>query len=120
MPRKKSDEYQTWIKIVTALYVLIILEREPAHGHKIAGEIEQRTSGTVSPNSNALYPLLRAMEERGYISGNWDNPDTRAKRIYNLTAEGTAYLPILRMKFQQRLEDAERRLQILRSDLLDN
>lgn len=114
----KADGYQTWIQTITGLYILLILECEPAHGHKIAGEIKRRTEGTISPNPNALYPLLRTMEERGYIAGSWDNPDTRGKRIYELTVEGVACIPPLRAKFQQRLVEAERRLQILRHDLL--
>lgn len=116
---KKEDHYLTWIKIVTGLYVLVILEQGPMHGHKIACEIKRRTEEHISPNSNALYPLLRIMEERGYVIGSWENPDTRGKRIYSITEEGIAYLPILRAKFQQRLEQAERRLRILRGDLLE-
>jgi len=115
---RKEDSYQTWVKMLTGLYVLTILQQEPAHGHKIAGEIRRRTDGAISPNPNALYPLLRIMEERGYVAGGWENPDTRGKRIYRITAEGTAYIPILRTKFAQRLEEAEQRLQILRRDLL--
>ena len=114
----KAGNYQTWVNLTTGLYVLIILERHPAHGHKIAGEIESRTNGAVSPNSNSLYPLLRIMEERGYIVGNWENPETRGKRIYQITPEGIAYIPTLKAKFELRLEEAEQRLRILRSDLL--
>ena len=58
------------------------------------------------------------MEEKGYITGDWEKPDTRGKRIYNITAEGIARIPFLRTMFQQRLEEAEQRLQILRNDLL--
>ncbi|MEG6586656.1 PadR family transcriptional regulator [Dendrosporobacter sp. 1207_IL3150] len=115
---KKTDNYQTWVKIITGLYVLVILEKEPAHGNKLASEIKRRTEGTISPNSNALYPLLRIMEELGYINGSWENPDTKGKRIYKITDEGVAYIPILREKFEKRLEQAEQRLEILRKDLL--
>lgn len=114
---KQTDHYQSWINIVTGLYVLVLLEREPAHGHKIASEIKRRTDGEMSPNPNSLYPLLRIMEERGFITGSWDNPETRGKRIYQITEEGIAYIPILRSKFKERLEQAERKLQILRCDL---
>lgn len=114
----KTEGYQTWVQAITGLYILLILEGGAAHGHKIAGEIKCRTEGTISPNPNALYPQLRMMEERGYITGKWENPDTRGKRIYQLTAEGAACIPHVRAKFQQRLAEAERRLQILRRDLV--
>lgn len=114
----KTDNYQTWVNLVTGLYVLRILDFEQAHGNKIAGEIRQRTGGMISPNSNALYPLLRTMEEQGHIAGEWENPHTRSKRVYQITAKGRNYIPFVQNAFKQRLEDAERQLQVLRNDLL--
>ncbi len=116
----RNNDYITWVKSFTGLYILIILEQGQAHGNKIAEVIKGRTLGTVSPNPNALYPLLRAMEERGYVVGNWDNPETRNKRVYSITEQGRAYIPILREKVQERINQAEQKLQILRKDLFDN
>lgn len=115
---RRTDEHQTWVNTIMGLYILTILEQGPAHGHRIASEIKCRTEGVISPNPNALYPLLRLLEDKDYIAGNWENPDTRGKRIYKITAEGSAYIPALRVKFKQRLLDAERKLALLRRDLL--
>lgn len=117
MPSKEND-YKTWIKSIIGLYVLVLLEQEAAHGNKIAEEIRRRTHDTISPNPNALYPLLRAMEERGYITGSWNNPETRNKRVYAITEQGLAFIPVLREKVRARLDELERKIQILRKDLL--
>ncbi|HWR42660.1 PadR family transcriptional regulator [Sporomusa sp.] len=116
----KDNDHQTWVKSIVGLYVLILLEQEPMHGNKIAEEIRNRTKTAISPNPNALYPLLRVMEERGYIAGNWSNPETRNKRVYSITEQGLAYIPALREKVRIRLDESERKLQILREDLLHN
>jgi PadR family transcriptional regulator PadR len=113
-----AEHYQTWVKMITALYVLDILAQESAHGNKIAEEIKRRTQGTSTPNPNALYPLLRKMEERGYIVGSWDNPDTRNKRVYTITEQGEAYIPALREKVAQRILESQQKLEILYNDLI--
>lgn len=116
MPRKGND-YQTWVKMITGLYILLILQSGPAHGNKIADEIKRHTAGAMRPNPNALYPLLRLMEERGYVSGNWDNPETRNKRIYHISATGAQYIPDLQAKVKERLDESLKKLEILRDDL---
>ena len=35
-----------------------------------------------------VYPLLRDLEEEGYIKGWWEEPDKRSIRRYRLTDEG--------------------------------
>lgn len=110
---------KTWIKIITGLYILKILRQGPAHGNKIAEIIKRRTEQTLSPNPNFLYPLLRFMEENGYITGEWTNPSTRGKRVYSITTAGTGVIPALEARVAQKLRELERRLSVLRRDLLE-
>jgi PadR family transcriptional regulator, regulatory protein PadR len=115
-----TEDYKTWVKMITGLYILDILERSPAHGNKIAEEIKSRTAGTLTSNPNALYPLLRVMEERNYIVGTWDNPDTRNRRVYTITETGVSYIPTLREKVAHRINEMQRKLEILHNDLFRN
>jgi len=62
--KSKKDEYKTGVKIITGLYILKIVQNGPAYGNKIAEEIKARTQNSITPNPNALYPLLRKMEGR--------------------------------------------------------
>lgn len=113
-----SDDPKTWVKMITGLYILKILINGPAHGNKIADEIKRRTSQYVMPNPNALYPLLRIMEERGYIVGEWSNPEIRSKRVYTITGTGRESIASSERKVAGRLSEMERKIQILRKDLL--
>ncbi|OPY56195.1 MAG: Transcriptional regulator PadR-like family protein [Pelotomaculum sp. PtaU1.Bin035] len=114
----KKNEQETLARLIIGLYILKILEQGPAHGNKMAMEIKRRTQGIYTPNTNALYPLLRTMEERGYISGEWDSPVTRGKRVYTIKDAGVAYIPTLELMMQEKLKQAERWITILRTDLL--
>lgn len=110
---------KNFMKLTTALYLLKILQQDgPTHGNKMAEEIRRRTNQVISPNPNSLYPVLRLMEERGYITGVWDSPDTRNKRIYSITELGIAYLPEMEEKLKRRIEEIETNIRIIKQDLL--
>ncbi|WP_378953295.1 PadR family transcriptional regulator [Pelosinus sp. sgz500959] len=115
---KKKNNYETLMNLIIGLYILKILQQESAYGNKLATEIKHRTQGAYTPNTNALYPLLRIMEEKGYIVGEWDSLVTRGKRIFTITEVGIARIPALEVMLQERIEDVERRMAILRTDLL--
>lgn len=114
----QKNEHKTWIKIIMALYILKFLQQEPAHGNKMAEEIKRRTEHLLTPNCNSLYPLLRIMEERGYISGSWTDEEKRSKRIYAITEAGRQYIPALTEKVAQRLNEMERSINLFRKDLI--
>jgi PadR family transcriptional regulator PadR len=115
-----STDSKTWVKIFTALYILKILRNGPAYGNKIAEEIKHRTDNHIILNPNFLYPLLRAMEERGCVVGRWNDPDRRAKRIYTITETGLASISGLENKAARGFEKLENKIRILRQDLLQS
>jgi len=114
----QNRDYLSYMRLVLGLYILKILQQGPAHGNKLAEEIERRTQNTYTPNTNALYPLLRIMEEKGYVVGEWDSPVTRSKRIYTITGAGIARVPALALMLEDRLKQVELKVAILRTDLL--
>jgi PadR family transcriptional regulator, regulatory protein PadR len=73
---------------VFPLLVLHLIQREPAYGNRLIEEIEGITGGVISVNPNTIYPLLRDLEARGLIEGQWEHPDRRTRRFYSITAAG--------------------------------
>jgi PadR family transcriptional regulator, regulatory protein PadR len=73
---------------VFPLLVLHLVENEPAYGNRLIEEIERITEGVISVNPNTIYPLLRELEARGLIKGDWEHPDRRTRRYYSITAAG--------------------------------
>ena len=95
---------KTWNRLFVALYVLTILEESPTYGNHIRERMKEMTKDLYKPNPNARYPVLRTLEDGGYISGKWDNPDTRGKRFYTITTRGVGLIPELRERIQDRVQ----------------
>ena len=78
---------------VFPLLVLHLISREPAYGNRLIEEIEAITDGVISVNPNTIYPLLRDLEARGLIEGQWEHPDRRTRRFYSITRGGAQGVP---------------------------
>jgi DNA-binding PadR family transcriptional regulator len=85
---------------VFPLLVLHLIEREPAYGNRLIEDIEDITNGVISVNPNTIYPLLRDLETRELIEGQWEHPDRRTRRFYSITAAG-------RKEFESLVEEDE-------------
>ncbi len=105
---------KTWIKVVTAFFILKTLKGGSAHGNRIAEAIKQLTAQSISPNPNFLYPLLREMEAANYVTGQWENPSTRGKRVYTITPAGSLYFCELQQKVKAKFCEVERKLEMIR------
>jgi PadR family transcriptional regulator PadR len=73
---------------VLPLLVLHLIGQGPSYGNQLMERIAGMTEGVLSVNPNTMYPLLRRLEERGWIEGGWEHPERRTRRYYSLTAEG--------------------------------
>ena len=70
------------------LLVLHFLREEPSYGNRLIERILDLTGGVLTVNPNTMYPLLRSLEERGMIAGEWEHPERRSRRFYRVTTEG--------------------------------
>ena len=82
------------IKSKTLFPVLILhmVKTQPDHGYGLMQRIDTLCGGLVAVNTNKIYPLLRRLEERGFLQAQWDHPTKRARRIYRITPQGEARL----------------------------
>jgi PadR family transcriptional regulator PadR len=75
---------------VLPLLVLHLISDTPSYGNQLMERIAAMTAGVLSVNPNTMYPLLRRLEGRGLIRGDWEHPERRTRRYYSLTDEGRA------------------------------
>jgi PadR family transcriptional regulator, regulatory protein PadR len=75
---------------VLPLLVLHLIAQGPSYGNQLMERIGAMTAGVLSVNPNTMYPLLRQLEERGLIHGEWEHPERRTRRYYSLTGDGRA------------------------------
>ena len=72
--------------------LLLLLRERPAHGYDLLERLPELT-GEQRVEMGNLYRLLRALEEEGLVSSEWDaSSPGPAKRRYALTAAGAHLL----------------------------
>ena len=73
--------------------IMAVLNRGASHGYAIARAIEQQSGQTLQIGEGALYPMLRALEEDGYVAAAWDTSNGGpARKVYSLTDSGRCEL----------------------------
>ncbi|HWA15144.1 MAG TPA: PadR family transcriptional regulator [Gemmatimonadales bacterium] len=71
------------------LLILRTLITGPQHGWAISQRIQERSQQVLEVNQGSLYPALRRLETRGWVSGEWRTSDqNRRARYYTLTPAG--------------------------------
>jgi PadR family transcriptional regulator, regulatory protein PadR len=75
------------------LLILRSLLAMPLHGLGIARRISQITQGSFDVKPGSLFPALYRMEERGLVTSEWGESDTRRRaNFYRLTRLGKKQL----------------------------
>jgi PadR family transcriptional regulator, regulatory protein PadR len=91
-PRASSagDPFTTGLRRreVLPLLVLHYIREGPSYGNQLMERISDATAGVLSVNPNTMYPLLRQLEARGLIAGQWEHPERRSRRYYSITDDG--------------------------------
>jgi DNA-binding PadR family transcriptional regulator len=73
---------------VLPLLVLHFMKDGPSYGNALIERIDAVTGGVLHVNPNTMYPLLRQLEARGLVEGEWEHPERRSRRYYSLTDAG--------------------------------
>ena len=75
------------------MMILKTLTLEPMHGWGIAQRLRRYSDEVLDVNQGSLYPALRRLQRRGWVTSEWDTTDNqRRARYYTLTATGRAQL----------------------------
>src|SRR5215210_1317051 len=76
-----------------SILVLKALLLGPAHGYRIARWIKQTTDDVLRIEEGSLYPALRRVEDRGWVTSEWGlSENNRRARFYTITAAGRTHL----------------------------
>jgi PadR family transcriptional regulator PadR len=104
-------------KTVFPVLVLHLLAEQPDHGLGLMTRIQALCEGLLAVNTNTMYPLLRRLEERGFIVGEWEHPTKRSRRYYRVTDEGTRRLERIKAGMLPYLDTIAASVARLRSEL---
>ena len=69
--------------------VLLILRSQESYGYQIIQELRDKTKGQLNVAEGTLYPVLKKMEAKEWIEGNWKKAESgRERRYYAITDKG--------------------------------
>ena len=103
-------------KTVFPMLVLQLLHLRPDSGYGLMQRIGE-LGGVFPVNPNTIYPLLRRLEDRGFIAGEPDESTKRGTTIYRITLEGEERLEHIKAAFYPYLRKLIEALGRLRTEL---
>ena len=60
------------------LLVLHFIAEAPSYGNQLMERILTLSGGALAVNPNTMYPLLRSLEARRLVRGEWEHPERRS------------------------------------------
>jgi len=102
--------------IFPALILHFIAER-PDHGYGLMQRIDAVCGDLVAVNTNKIYPLLRRLEERGFVTAAWEHPTKRSRRVYAITPQGAERLARIKSLMLPYLDSVSAAIGRLKSEL---
>ena len=102
---------------VFPLLILHLVSKRPEYGNSIIKGVKEMTGGVMSVSPNTVYPLLRRLEEKGYLVGEWEDPDTRTRRFYSITPRGEEKYEEMKGRFEGHLVRVSRAIEALQEEI---
>ena len=92
--------------------VLKALTWGPRHGYAVARWIEDTTADVLRIEEGSLYPALRRLQDRGWVTSAWGlSENNRRARFYTITAAGRRQLELEEATWARLREGVQRVLQ---------
>jgi len=88
-----AKEHGDLLQGTLALLILKSLVLQERHGYGIARWVEEVTRETLQIEEGSLYPALRRLEDKGWVTARWGTSENnRRARYYAITRAGRQHL----------------------------
>jgi len=88
-----NNSKEVQVKLMKGLLDLIVLQflsSQPMHGYQVITRIRKTFGVYFGPST--IYPLLNALEKKGYVKSEWNMSNERPRKVYKLTTQGQSLL----------------------------
>jgi PadR family transcriptional regulator PadR len=101
-----KEQYKNRIELLQGTLDFMILQTlrwGAQHGYGISSAIRAHSQDAIQVPTGSLYPALHRLEEKGWISSNWEmaKDKNREFKFYRLTAAGKKQLAQEESKWKQ-------------------
>jgi DNA-binding PadR family transcriptional regulator len=104
-------------RTVFPLLILHLVREKPQYGNSLIGQIRELSGGVMSVSPNTVYPLLRRLEEKGYVVGEWERPETKSRRFYRITPVGEEKYAEIKANMEEHLLRVKRAIESLHEEI---
>ena len=88
-----NSQKEVQVKLMKGLLDLIVLQflsTQPMHGYQVITKLRKSFGVYFGPST--IYPLLSALEKKGFVNSEWNMNNERPRKVYKLTNEGQSIL----------------------------
>lgn len=84
------------------IQMLRLIQTQPMWGYKIKKQVEAIFG--VKLRHGALYPLLNALEQKGFLTSEKQRHGGRTRKVYTITRKGKQYIEAYNSTLKEQLE----------------
>jgi len=84
------------------IQMLRLIQTQPMWGYKIKKQVEAIFG--VKLRHGALYPLLNALEQKGFLTSEKQQQGGRTRKVYTITRKGKQYIEAYNSTLKEQLE----------------
>ena len=96
-PREIKKANKQLTRGLLDIIILELLQKEDMHGYKVITQIRKNFGAYFGPST--IYPFLAELQEKGYITSQWDTNHDRPRKVFSLTTEGKTMLTGIEQSF---------------------
>jgi DNA-binding PadR family transcriptional regulator len=98
----RKEIVQRITKNLLDIQLLRLIQMQPMWGYKIKKQVEAKFD--VRLRHGALYPLLNAMEQKGFLTSQKQQQGGRTRKVYTITKNGKAYIQTYRGILKEQIQ----------------
>jgi PadR family transcriptional regulator, regulatory protein PadR len=82
----------------TVVMAALATLNRPTYGYAL---LEALADAGFAVDANTLYPLLRRLEKQGLLTSEWNTEESRPRKFYRVSPEGSSLLDALLAEWQE-------------------
>ena len=101
----KKELVQRITRNLLDVQILRLVQTQPMWGYMIKKQAE--TKFNVRVRHGALYPLLNALEEKGFLTSEKQQQGGRVRKVYAITGKGNEYVDTYSSILKEQIERSD-------------